>query len=171
MKMRLLAVALISLLVINVQASSLREIIAQNPGTCAAAGYAVGAIGYQALRGCKIDPFVNYVEKEGSRNKDELGEFTLIGLQSMGMSMYAYKDSCTMSRMHQGLTGIFFGEIFDIARFDKVKAPMRALFMQHAHEDKDDTIGYTMTFDLNPILVGLATSAAFYGLAVLAAKK
>lgn len=72
------------------QASSLREVIAQNPGACAAVGYAVGTMGYQALSGCNLNPFVTSLDTDESTKR----EFGLIGVQSMGASAYAYRDIC-----------------------------------------------------------------------------
>lgn len=258
MKIKFLAVGFLGLFVLDMQASSLREIVAQNPASCAAIGYAVGAIGYQALRGCSLNPLVVYEEIHLERRFDiaegrvdsAQRRFDLAGLQLMGLSGYVYLDihpslpdkdqlhnaaqtkiekkstlinrkSALICSLHSKLLnpdevekGIVMEEIFtnktdkspetvkrfvraysyldkdsrmkinqdedyDIARFTKTKAcryqedhPLRCRAeVRSEYPGGKDKFGYAVILDEKPVIIGLVSSAVFYGLSLLAEQK
>lgn len=91
MKKKLLVIGLIAMLGVNLQASSLQETIASNPGTCAAIGYAVGTIGYNLYTssdapaiGRALTFHFNYTQETKSQHGDEKKVSEVHGVDLLG---------------------------------------------------------------------------------------
>jgi len=162
MKINLLRIVLISLFVVDVEASNIPEIIMQSPIASAAIGYVVGNIGHQVVNGCNLNPVIPYIQTSDKK------EFALLGLQFMGVSMYVYQDY---------LQGFNEQEIddsshayYDISRstnkklckFDSEENLASIYYRDSVHtkyygndEDEHQEFGSAIIFDLKPIASGL----------------
>lgn len=151
MKMRLLTIGLMSLLAGSMQASSVREIIAKNPEACAVVGYVAGVTGYNVYKS--------------------------------GISFFAPVLTDTTLVFHQGQSVVGFYDNQKLrendSKSDQFEENCKYKFQGNFDsKDKMITMGYGSAYQGvyahilgKPIAIGLVTSAAFYGLAMLAAKK
>ncbi|AXK60611.1 hypothetical protein [Candidatus Chromulinivorax destructor] len=162
MKKNLLAIFLIALSSINIQASTLSETIIQSPVTHAVIGYVVGNLGYQVLSGCNVNPLVHFTQEENGE------KFDLLGVQSMGACAYIYEKYA-----QQKLSDCDNG-FYDIARFTNkkvctFKTPIVLInsFAKQHHDNGSEEVGAALLVDLRPLAMGLITG----GLAYYAAKK
>lgn len=191
MKQNLLAICLIALSSINLQASTLPETILQDPMLFAVTGYIAGNLGYQVLNGRNLNPLVKFSQKLNGI------PFTLEGIQCMGLSVYGYSTTVEKSSRKSikiyahnyndfiELTkneGCDISRAYDIAQCTNEKLVeidcngphiylSRTAYFENIDKEKEDQLAASLYIDLRPIAAGIITSGLCAGIAYCAAKK
>lgn len=158
MKQNLLAICLIALSNINLQASTLPEVIIQSPVTHAVIGYVTGSLGYQVLSGRNVNPLVNFTQEENGE------KFDLLGVQCMGVCAYTYEKYAQQELLDCD------NDLYDIARFtNKKSCTFKTDFLfisnserEHHENGSEEEVGAALVVDLRTIAMGLITGGLAY---------
>lgn len=157
MKHKLFLIVFTALLSMNLQASSLREIIAENPGTCAAVGYIAGLC--LAGSSCYSTREFSYANEAGG-----IADFSSI-------NFFGFKCTEKSNVICSNTTP--YEEIKNSVNFENSHSlfGLRYVFNQktfYSHHSHDEV---SFLIERKVLKLGLITAGMFYGAAVVAANK
>lgn len=170
MKNKLFLIAFTALFCMNTQASSIEDIIKQNPTACAVASYVIGTVCYNLCTtfdvGRAVTFQVNYNHETKSRHGDEKKVSDVHGIDFAGVTMFASNIQ----------TSNYEGDI--LKDVDHIKTEMQELNKKFIPKnsasiclDVQDNKNIVVALNPQAIATGLITGGLCAGIAYYAAKK
>lgn len=170
MKNKLFLIAFTALFCMNTQASSIEDIIKQNPTACAVASYVLGTVGYNLCStfdvGRAVTLQVNYNHETKSRHGDEKKVSDVRGIDFAGVTMFASNIQTT------NYQGDIVKDVHDI-KIEMQKLNKRFIPKNSASIcfDLQNNKSIVVALDPQAIGVGMLTGMVYAGIAWYIAKK